>query len=155
MWPLWFPAPMSGPCFVAQLVRLKLQGGQLNPCKASGCLLYCLTMVSRNWQGCLGAQQLLDPLEITCCLPGWDPKMAGLHYSPPPEGEPESLVLAFMAFTVTSAPGTLCSKKRCGHGSLPKSSELPRLPASPRGPFISCGILSVPFTQQHRPRDRE
>ena len=63
---------MSGPCFVAQLVRLKLQGGQLNPCKASGCLLYCLTMVNWNWQGCLGAQQLLGPFEITCCPPGWD-----------------------------------------------------------------------------------
>lgn len=146
MWPLWFPAPTSGPCFAAQLVRLKLQGGQLNPCQASRCLLYCLTMVSSNRQGCLG------PLEITGCPPDWGPKMAGLCYSPPPEGEPESLVLAFMAITVASPPGTSCSKKPYGHGSLPKPAELPRLPASPRVPFFSCGVLSVPFTQQHRPQ---
>lgn len=105
-----------------------------------------------------GKQQsagLPGPLGDHLLPPRLGPKMAGLCYSPPPEGEPQSLVLAFMAITVASLPGTSCSKKPCGHSSLPKPAELPRLPASPRVPFFSCGVLSVPFTQQHRPQAGE
>lgn len=76
VWPLWFPAPMSGPCFAAQLVRLKLWGGQLNPCKASGRLPCCLTMELAGLPGGSAARGSLAGYPLPSRLGpkgGWSP----------------------------------------------------------------------------------
>lgn len=44
--PLRLPAPTSGPCSAAQLLRSRLQGERLNPFKADGRLPNPLTTIS-------------------------------------------------------------------------------------------------------------
>ena len=129
--PLWLPAPMSGPCSAAQLLRPRLQGGQFNPSKASGCLPYPLTTGSRNRQGCLGlsSSQALGGLLLP---PGQSPQVSGFRpdrRDPAPcplEGEPKRLALALLASSISSPLAMPCSTTiRPYHIGLPQHALLP------------------------------